>query len=239
MSESREPEHLIELLDGRLRSAAALRQVALAVSGQAEDTLLMWRVASLKLDVHAFMLDTLRLHSETLNYISVVEKALGRPVQRLRPKPGSVALLEAAQGMYGMYDSLDQRQQCCRVRKVEVLRPYLSGFRAWITGQRRVHSASRSALHLEEVDTTFGLIKFNPLFDLETSELMSCLSSVDAPPLHPLYARGFKSIGCEPCTRPVRPDDDERAGRWWWESSSAKECGLHQSPAEFTRQGET
>jgi phosphoadenosine phosphosulfate reductase len=121
---------------------------------------------------------------------------------------------------------VDLRKACCQIRKVEPLKRALAGRGAWITGQRRAQSTTRGELPLEEHDQTFGLYKFNPLAEWSEEEVWSAIRALGIP-YNPLHDQGYPSIGCEPCTRAIRPGEDLRAGRWWWESSDSKECGLH------------
>ena len=132
----------------------------------------------------------------------------------------------SAHGAQAFYDSVELRKACCRIRKVEPLQRALAGRPAWITGQRRGQAATRGELPEEEYDATFGLAKYNPLAAWSEEEVWDVIRTQGIP-YNPLHDRGYPSIGCEPCTRAVRPGEDARAGRWWWESSNAKECGLH------------
>jgi len=126
------------------------------------------------------------------------------------------------------YGSVEARRRCCHVRKVEPLRRALSGFDAWVSGLRRDQSPSRASTPKVEIDrSNGGLVKLNPLADW-TAERVRDYVDENRVPCHPLYERGYTSIGCAPCTRPVEPGEDRRAGRWWWESAAErKECGLH------------
>ncbi len=223
---------LLVTLDMRLRgAAAAYGRVALAFSAQAEDTLLLWRIAGLGLAVDAFLLDTGKLHDETRAYALRVTEALGVSLKLVTPDPGAVLALEQRQAPGAIYESLENRKRCCAVRKVEPLKRHLGGFDAWITGVRREQSPTRESVELEHFDEAFGIAKFNPLADWTSAEIQAAIGLRGAPEINPLHARGYPSIGCEPCTRAVRPGEDPRAGRWWWEQRASKECGLHQEPA--------
>ena len=125
-----------------------------------------------------------------------------------------------------LYESVDLRRACCQIRKVEPLRRALAGRGAWITGQRRAQSTTRGELPLEEADATFGLHKFNPLAEWSEEEVWAVIRALDIP-YNPLHDQGYPSIGCEPCTRAIRPGEDVRAGRWWWSPRTSSECGLH------------
>ena len=119
-----------------------------------------------------------------------------------------------------------QRSRCCHIRKIEPLNRALKNAPAWLTGQRRSQSDTRSELNFEELDHSRNIAKFNPIFDWEENDVWAYAEAYGVP-LNELYHQGYPSIGCEPCTRPVKEGENIRAGRWWWESKDSKECGLH------------
>jgi phosphoadenosine phosphosulfate reductase len=199
---------------------------ALASSLAAEDMVLAHAIYTGGLPIEIFTLDTGRLHAETLAMLDVIERRYGRRPAVYRPRPGAVQAHVAAHGAFAFYESRELRQACCHIRKVEPLKRALSGRGAWITGQRRAQATTRANLPAEENDTVFGLYKFNPLAQWRDDDVWNAIRALDIP-YNPLHDRGYPSIGCEPCTRAVRPGEDVRAGRWWWESSDSKECGLH------------
>lgn len=199
---------------------------ALASSLAAEDMLLTHAIYSAGLDLEVFTLDTGRLHAETLGVLDAVREHYGREITVYRPVATAVEQHVAAHGAYAFYESVELRRACCQIRKVEPLKRALAGRGAWITGQRRAQSTTRGELPLEEDDKTFGLYKFNPLADWSEEDVWSVIRTLGIP-YNPLHDQGYPSIGCEPCTRAIRPGEDLRAGRWWWESSDSKECGLH------------
>ncbi|WP_088147146.1 phosphoadenylyl-sulfate reductase [Achromobacter denitrificans] len=199
---------------------------ALASSLAAEDMVLTHALYAGGSDLEVFTLDTGRLHAETLGVLDAVRERYGREVTVYRPDAEAVERHVAEHGAYAFYDSVDLRRACCQIRKVEPLRRALAGRGAWITGQRRAQSTTRGELPLEEADATFGLYKFNPLAEWSEEEVWTVIRALDIP-YNPLHDQGYPSIGCEPCTRAIRPGEDLRAGRWWWESSDSKECGLH------------
>lgn len=199
---------------------------ALASSLAAEDMVLTHALYAGGSDLEVFTLDTGRLHAETLGVLDAVRECYGREVTVYRPDAGAVERHVAEHGAYAFYESVDLRRACCQIRKVEPLRRALAGRGAWITGQRRAQSTTRGELPLEEADATFGLYKFNPLAEWSEEEVWAVIRALDIP-YNPLHDQGYPSIGCEPCTRAIRPGEDLRAGRWWWESSDSKECGLH------------
>ncbi|MDR2787984.1 MAG: phosphoadenylyl-sulfate reductase [Candidatus Accumulibacter sp.] len=199
---------------------------ALASSLSAEDMVLTHAIFRADLPLRVFTLDTGRLHAETLGLLECIESAYGRSVEVYRPDERAVADYEAAYGAHAFYGSVELRRACCWIRKVEPLERALAGRSAWITGQRRAQAATREDLPEEEYDGTFGLAKYNPLAAWNDEEIWKVIRAQGIP-YNPLHDRGYPSIGCEPCTRAVRPGEDARAGRWWWESSNSKECGLH------------
>ncbi len=199
---------------------------ALASSLAAEDMVLTHAIYDTGLDLEVFTLDTGRLHAETLGVLDAVRERYGREVTVYRPVAADVDAHVAAHGAYAFYESVELRKACCQIRKVEPLKRALAGRGAWITGQRRAQSTTRGELLLEEDDKTFGLVKFNPLAEWSEEDVWSAIRALGIP-YNPLHDQGYPSIGCEPCTRAIRPGEDLRAGRWWWESSDSKECGLH------------
>lgn len=227
----RSADELCALIDARLEEAFGLDPIAIAFSGQMEDTLLLWRATACGYPFQAFTLDTGRLHQETRDYTARIEEQLRINITRLQPNTLAVVKLEQEIGAGGIYESVANRQRCCEVRKVAPLKAYLIGFSGWVTGQRREQSTTRAALALREQDIVFSLMKFNPLADFSLDDVRAALASHGAPAIHPLHDRGYPSIGCEPCTRAIRPGEDLRAGRWWWEARDTKECGLHQAAA--------
>lgn len=198
----------------------------LASSMGVEDMLLVHALAALPLRLTVIMLDTGRLHPETLQMVDVIQNHYGIAVQVQHPDPLAVQAHVVEHGAYAFYESVELRRACCHIRKVEPLRRALAGRSAWVTGQRREQSLTRQDLHTREVDETFGLQKFNPLALWTTEQVWEVVRALDIP-YNPLHDQGYPSIGCEPCTRAVRPGEDPRAGRWWWEQRDSRECGLH------------
>lgn len=199
---------------------------ACASSLAAEDMVLTHAIMAHGLPLTVFSLDTGRLHAETLALLDRVRDRYGRAVEVWRPDPQAVQAHVQAHGEYAFYESIELRKACCQIRKVEPLRRALQGRGAWITGQRREQAATRTELALEEDDTVFGLRKFNPLAQWSHDDVWQAIRHFDIP-YNPLHDQGYPSIGCDPCTRAIKPGEDLRAGRWWWESADSKECGLH------------
>ena len=206
--------------------AAELSPVALASSLSAEDMVLTDTLARAELPIEVFVLDTGRLHADTLALISSVSERYGIEVKVYEPSAEAVAEYVRRFGRDAFYGDPELRRRCCEIRKVEPLRRALAGKRAWITGQRREHTVSRSRLAAREYDALHGLEKFNPLADWTQTQVWDYIRANQVP-YNRLYDQGYRSIGCAPCTRPVLPGEDLRAGRWWWEQPEKKECGLH------------
>nr|WP_238160330.1 phosphoadenylyl-sulfate reductase [Pigmentiphaga sp. H8] len=214
---------LIDRLDGIARAHA---DVALASSLAAEDMVLTHAILDGGLPIEIFTLDTGRLNAETVAMIDRIAGRYGRAIGVVRPDPAAVEKYVSVHGLNAFYESVELRKACCEIRKVEPLRRVLAGRGAWITGQRREQAVTRGELPLDEPDPVFGLHKYNPLALWTQEEVWAAIRALDIP-YNPLHDRGYPSIGCEPCTRAIRPGEDLRAGRWWWESSDSKECGLH------------
>lgn len=214
-------------LRAQLRDIAArFAPVALASSLSAEDMVLAHAIARERLPIEIFVLDTGRLHRDTLDLFSLLKKTYGVEVRVYAPDPHAVAEYVSRHGRDGFYTDPELRRRCCEIRKVHPLRRALAGKRAWITGQRREHSPTRSALPAQEHDAVHRLEKFNPLAEWTEAQVWTYLRE-NAVPYNRLYDQGYRSIGCAPCTRPTLPHEELRAGRWWWEAADRKECGLH------------
>lgn len=197
---------------------------AIATSFQKEGMVIVDLAVRISPEVRVFTLDTGRLPEETYRMMETVKERYGISVEVVMPKNEEVERMVNAHGPNLFYNSLEFRQMCCDVRKVRPLARKLEGLSAWATGLRREQAETRMALRrVEHVD---GRIKINPLVDWSNDEVEEYTSSHKLP-IHPLYARGYTSIGCAPCTRAIAADEDSRAGRWWWEQDASKECGIH------------
>ncbi len=208
------------------RIAEEFSPAVLASSLAAEDMVLTDLILRARLPIGIFSLDTGRLHAETLDVLARIKEAYGMEVKLYRPEPAAVDAYVNRNGLNAFYDSVAMRKECCRIRKIEPLNRALTGHLAWITGQRRAQSTTRAALDVQEYDTERSMTKFNPLADWSEDDVWHYIRSQNVP-YNLLHDRGFPSIGCEPCTRAIKPDEDIRAGRWWWENPETKECGLH------------
>lgn len=202
-------------------------EVALASSFGAEDMVLLDVLARLRGPAaRVFGLDTGRLPQQTYDVMSAVRRKYGIEVVLYFPEASAVEALVNRHGPNLFYDSVEDRQRCCHVRKVQPLGRALAGLRGWITGQRRDQSVTRTATQGIERDLAHGLWKLNPLAAW-TSEAVWAYLRAQGVPYNRLHDQGYRSIGCAPCTRAVEPGSPERSGRWWWEDPSRKECGLH------------
>lgn len=208
------------------RIATGFTPAVFASSLAAEDMVLTDLILKNKLPIGIFSLETGRLHKETLAVLDQVKEHYGYDIALFRPQTEAVDAYVAANGLNAFYDSVEMRRECCRVRKVEPLGRALLGNKAWITGQRRAQSATRSDLRVEEDDPAHFMTKFNPLADWSEENVWEYIRT-NKVPYNALHDRGYPSIGCEPCTRAIQPGEDVRAGRWWWENPESKECGLH------------
>jgi phosphoadenosine phosphosulfate reductase len=205
------------------------RDCAIAFSG-AEDVALIEMASKLGLPFSVFTLDTGRLHPETYRFIDKVRSHYGIEIDVVFPQADRIEALVRKKGLFSFY--VDGHEECCAIRKVEPLSRALLARRAWVTGQRSDQSpATRADLPVIELDRAHRgaadrLLKLNPLARWTASRVWEYLRDNDAPH-NELHDRGFRSIGCEPCTRVVLPHEHERAGRWWWEEATQRECGLH------------
>jgi len=208
------------------RAARDHAPVALASSFGAEDMVLIDLVARHALPIKVLTLDTGRLPDETHIQIDRVRERYGLTIHVLHPDAAALEAFVAANGANAFYRGIELRQACCAIRKSVPLTRGLAAMRGWITGQRRAQSITRADLAVEEFDAERGLPKFNPLADWSEDDVWHYLRA-NAVPYHPLHDRGYPSIGCAPCTRPIDAGEDQRAGRWWWEQPEHRECGLH------------
>jgi phosphoadenosine phosphosulfate reductase len=219
--------HPKEILKLAFESLSAL---AISFSG-AEDVVLIDLARKVNKNLQVFTLDTGRLHPETYRFIDQVREHYQLDIEVLSPDAARLEAYVREKGLFDFYKT--DHHECCGIRKIEPLRRKLATLDGWITGQRRDQSPStRNALAVFENDSSFAaagksLIKVNPLANWSSAQVWEYIRMFDVP-YNALHERGYISIGCEPCTRPVNPGQHEREGRWWWEEATAKECGLHQ-----------
>lgn len=204
---------------------AADGPVGLACSFSLEDAVIVDLLRSHELPARVFALDTGRLPEETHQAAESLRARYGIDIEWHFPDRIAVEALVRQKGSYSMREGLEERHACCDLRKVQPLRRALVGLSGWITGQRREHGLTRASLEPIEHDDG-GRIKLNPLYAWSDAELWS-YARARGVPQHPLYASGYTSIGCAPCTRATGQGEHPRAGRWWWELPEHKECGLH------------
>lgn len=200
---------------------------ALASSFSAEDVVIIHAAQTHAPSLKVFTLDTGRLPPETYDLIGVLQRRFGLRVETYFPQTAAVEKLLAEKGHLSFRDSIENRHECCGIRKVEPLNRALKGRAAWVTGMRREQSPTRTGVALLETDAAHGgIAKLNPLAAWTESQVWAYLREQSLP-YNALYDRGYRSIGCAPCTRALKPWEDARAGRWWWEQPDQKECGIH------------
>ncbi|KAF0183470.1 MAG: phosphoadenylyl-sulfate reductase [Hyphomonadaceae bacterium] len=228
-------QQISETLNGlalpqRLAKIRELAQgrITFSTSFGLEDQLITHHIATQKLAVDIFTLDTGRLFQEVHDLWQATEDKYGISINGFYPDPSAIAKWVKTQGTNGFYQSVEARKACCNIRKVEPLNRALEGASGWISGLRADQSQAREGVPIAEFDESRNLIKFNPLFDKNRDEILAEIKSLKVP-INPLHDQGFLSIGCAPCTRAVANGETERAGRWWWEAEAGaqKECGLH------------
>jgi phosphoadenosine phosphosulfate reductase len=201
-------------------------KVVLATSLGVEDQVITDMIMSIDKQAKIFTLDTGRLFPETYNLIDETNKKYGISMDVFFPERERVETMVKEKGMNLFYESVENRKLCCGIRKVEPLGRAFKGKEAWICGLRKDQTVSRFFSQLVEWDKVNGLIKINPLINWTEKEVWNYIREKGVP-FNPLHERGFASIGCQPCTRALKPGEDFKAGRWWWESQEQKECGLH------------
>jgi phosphoadenosine phosphosulfate reductase len=191
-----------------------------------EDQVITAAIGIHRLPIEVATLETGRLFAQTVTLIRDTEERYDITIRRFHPEKDDIDAYAAQFGVNGFYDSVEARHACCHVRKLKPLARALEGATFWVTGLRRGQSGNRATTPFAEFDTERNLIKINPLADWEIETINAHVASENIP-VNPLHARGYPSIGCEPCTRAIKPGEPERAGRWWWENDEKRECGLH------------
>ncbi len=202
-------------------------RLAITTSFQAEGMVVVDMAARISSNIRVITLDTGRLPEETYAMIETVRSRYGVKVETVSPASDELEAMVTRFGPNLFYESVPYRSLCCHLRKVRPLERKLQEFRAWAVGLRRSQSETRESLgKVEEAD---GRVKLSPLADWSKEQVEEYIRVNDVP-RHPLYAKGYSSIGCGPCTRATQAGEDERAGRWWWEQDANKECGIHFTP---------
>ena len=206
-------------------STLGFKNIAFSTSLGQEDQVLTDVIFKNNHPIKVFTLDTGRLFEQTYDVLDKTQKKYKKSISSFAPDNNELETLLDSKGPYSFYDSIKNRKECCSIRKINPLQKALKGVDLWITGLRSSQSNSRSTLSFFSYDDAFGLPKFNPLVNWTLKEVENYLEQNNVPQ-NSLHKKGFVSIGCEPCTRAVKPGEDIRSGRWWWEESK-KECGLH------------
>ncbi|WP_114783817.1 phosphoadenylyl-sulfate reductase [Botryobacter ruber] len=201
-------------------------QIAFSSSLGIEDQVITHFIYSNNLPIRVFTLDTGRLFNETLTLLHNTNKRYGKKIEVFFPQTEAVEKLVNEKGPMSFYQSVENRKECCYIRKVEPLNRALKGVKLWITGIRREQSDNRQSLAPIEWDNNMQLFKYNPLLEWTFDDVKTFVKENHIL-YNPLHDQGFVSIGCAPCTRAIAEGENFRAGRWWWEDSSKKECGLH------------
>jgi len=220
----------VSLVD-RLRWArgAVAGRLVLTTSFGIEDQLLTHAAAQAGVAIDIVTLYTGRLFPETYDAWAETERRYGIRIKAFLPDSATLEPLLSRIGVNGFRESVENRHACCHARKVAPLGRALAGAEGWISGLRASQSNIRADIRFVATDPDRGLVRFHPLFDWTRAQVVDAVRDQDIP-YNALEDKGFLSIGCQPCTRPVLPGEDERAGRWWWERDSARECGLHVGP---------
>ena len=221
---------------GQLSLEEVLKEIATQYGDKAafstslswEDQVISHHIFANNLPIRVFTLDTGRMFPETYNVLNRTKDRYGKVIEVYFPNNESVEKLVTSKGPLSFYESLENRKECCNIRKVEPLNRALKGVEVWITGLRAEHSDNRKDLSIVEKDEQRNIIKVNPLLNWSFEEVKAEISKHNIP-YNILHDKGFVSIGCQPCTRAIKEGEDFRAGRWWWEDTSKKECGLHSS----------
>lgn len=214
-------ENLLRYFLGRYGS-----RIALASSLSIEDQMLTDILLKINRQARIFTLDTGRLFPETYSLIDRTNLKYGYKLEVFFPESSEVEEMVNTKGINLFYESIEQRKLCCKVRKINPLKRAFETLDVWISGLRRDQSVTRQEMQLIEWDDANGLLKINPLINYSEEQVWDYVRIYQVP-YNKLQDKGFPSIGCQPCTRAIKPGEDIRAGRWWWENPEHKECGLH------------
>lgn len=206
-------------------------KVAFGSSMGAEDQVITDMIFKINKSVKIFTLDTGRLFPETYDLIDKTNKKYGVKIDVYFPDALKVEQMVKEKGINLFYSSVENRKLCCNIRKIIPSQRALNGFDVWITGIRKDQTISRFFNKLIEWDDSYNMLKINPLLNWTEKQVWEYIKKEDIP-YNELHDKGFPSIGCQPCTRAIKPGEDVRAGRWWWEEPEHKECGLHNRPVK-------
>lgn len=217
-----QPVEALTLLAGKFPG-----EIVFSTSFGWEDQVITHMIFTNDLPIKIFTLETGRLFPETYYVWNRTMEMYGKPIHAYYPNNELLEQMVNAKGPSSFYESVENRKECCGIRKVEPLKRALAGNKCWVTGIRAEQSADRRFMGNLDWDEQHNLIKFHPIFDWTLEQVKEYIR-VHNVPYNTLHDKGFPSIGCQPCTRAVQPGEDFRAGRWWWEDQSKKECGLHE-----------
>lgn len=214
-------EEILETISG-----LSSEKIVFSTSLSYEDQVITHMIFSKGLNIEVFTLDTGRLFSETYSVFNSTRERYKQEIKTYYPKTEAVEKLVSSKGPNSFYESIENRKECCYIRKVEPLKRALAGKTIWITGIRAEHSAIRHDMKNVEWDEANQIVKIHPLLNWTFEETKAYINKHNIP-YNSLHDKGFVSIGCQPCTRAIKTGEDFRAGRWWWEDNTKKECGLH------------
>lgn len=225
--------YIAQLIAGK-EPVAALRTLAAEFPGEIvfstsfgwEDQVITQMIFAHEIPIKVFTLETGRLFPETYYVWNRTMEIFGKPVHAYYPVHQLLEDMVNKKGPNSFYESVENRKECCGIRKIEPLHRAVAGNKMWITGIRADQSANREDMSNVEWDNGNKLFKFHPIFEWTLEDVKAYIKQYNIP-YNTLHDKGFPSIGCAPCTRAVQPGEDFRAGRWWWEDQSKKECGLH------------
>lgn len=219
--ENKSPEEIIQFFIEKYAD-----KIAFASSLGAEDQVITDMISKIDKNSRIFTLDTGRLFPETYDLIDRTSKRYQMKLEVYFPNTAQVENMVNQKGINLFFDSIDNRKECCHIRKIEPLKRAFTGLEVWICGLRREQSITRTNIQTVEFDEANGLIKVNPIVDWTENQVWDYIKAKRVP-YNRLHDQGFPSVGCQPCTRAITPGEDLRAGRWWWENPETKECGLH------------
>lgn len=201
-------------------------KIVFSTSFGLEDQAITHLIFSNNLPIKIFTLDTGRLFPETYSVWNRTREMYGKEISSYSPDAETIQKMVSQKGPISFYESVENRLECCHIRKVEPLQRALKDSEVWVTGIRKEQSLNRQNMTSVEWDSAHQLVKFHPIFDWNIEQLKKYIKENNIP-YNSLHDKGFPSIGCQPCTRAVKDGEDPRSGRWWWEDATKKECGLH------------
>ena len=219
--ENKTPEEIIQIFLEKFQ-----KKIAFSSSLGAEDQVITDMISKIDKSAKIFTLDTGRVFPETYDLIDRTSRRYKMPIQIYFPEAKQVEKMVEEKGINLFFESIENRKQCCHVRKMEPLKRAFEDLDVWICGLRREQSVTRTDVQVVEWDETNGLIKLNPIVDWTEDQVWDYIKT-NKVPYNRLHDKGFPSVGCQPCTRAIEEGEDTRAGRWWWENPETKECGLH------------